>query len=104
MSTSTTEIYPPLAARVSIDADALEVALDDGRTITVPLAWYPRLLHALPAELANYRLIGNGSGIHWPDVEEDVSVAALLDGRASGESSASLSRWLAGRTSTAASV
>jgi hypothetical protein len=77
--------------------DALIVDLADGRTIGVPLTWFPRLVHATPAEKANWRLIGGGTGIHWPDVDEDVSVASLLAGRRSGESPESLRRWLADR-------
>jgi hypothetical protein len=69
----------------------------DGRTLTVPLAWYPRLAHGRPEERANWRLIGRGEGIHWPDLDEDISVDGLLAGRRSGESQASLARWLAER-------
>ncbi len=72
--------------------------LADGRTLAVPLAWYPRLLHATPAERANWRLIGNGQGIHWPDLDEDISVGNLLAGKPSGESQASFKLWREGRT------
>ena len=98
MSTSTTEAREPIATNISIQDDELSVDLYDGRRIAVPLAWYPRLLHATPVERLNYRLIGNGQGIHWPDLEEDISVEALLSGRASAEGGKSLQRWLAGRT------
>jgi len=89
----------PQAVAVSVDADVLSVGLSDGRTISVPLAWYPRLVHGSTAERRNFRLVGRGEGIHWPDLDEDLSVAGLLSGRPSGESQASLNRWLAGRES-----
>lgn len=86
--------------RLSVARDAtvtkgtLTVELSDGRTIAVPLAWYPRLVHASVRERGNWRLIGGGQGIHWPDLDEDVSVEGLLAGRPSGESQESFSRWL----------
>lgn len=86
-----------LAKNVLIDAEMLTVVLDDGRVISVPLSWYPRLYHGTPEERANFRLIGGGEGIHWPDLDEDVSVEDLLAGRRSGESEASLRRWLGRR-------
>ena len=73
------------------------VDLSDGRTITIPLAWFPRLFHGSPAERANWRWIGRGIGIHWPELDEDVSVEGLVLGRPSGEGPESLRRWLAGR-------
>ena len=82
---------------VQVKDDSLSVELADGRKISVPLGWYPRLAHATPAERADWKLIGSGSGIHWPAVDEDVSIAGLVAGRASAESQASLQRWLAGR-------
>ena len=100
MAISASEVRSPVAIAVSIGVDTLSVELDDGRTIVVPLAWYPRLLYATPSERATYRLIGKGSGIHWPDIEEDIRVEALLSGGASAESAASLKRWLASRSST----
>ena len=60
--------------------DTLSVSLRDGRTIIVPLAWYPRLLNASPAERKNWRVAGGGYGIHWPDVDEDLSTEGLLRG------------------------
>jgi uncharacterized protein DUF2442 len=77
--------------------DSLTVDLSDGRTVTVPLAWYPRLAHGTPTERNNWRLIGRGEGIHWPDLDEDISVASLLAGHPSGESQTSLHRWLESR-------
>ncbi|MGO9547481.1 MAG: DUF2442 domain-containing protein [Rhodomicrobium sp.] len=88
----------PRAISVSVTPDVLEVALDDGRTIAAPLAWFPRLVHGTEEERSRARLIGQGEGLHWPDLDEDVSVEALLAGRPSAESAASLKRWLAGRT------
>ena len=97
MATSETELRAPLALAVSIDDEKLTVDLDDGRTIAVPLAWYPRLVHASPAERTNFRLVGRGAGIHWPEVEEDISVDGLLRGKRCAESAASLAGWLATR-------
>jgi hypothetical protein len=78
--------------------DSLEVDIADGRTIIVPLAWYPRLLHGTEKERANWRASGAGFGIHWPDLDEDLSVEGLLDGRPSGESQQSFKEWLDRRT------
>ncbi len=94
MSFSTTEVSVPVAERVDVSEDTLTADLSDGRTISVPLAWYPRLVHAMPQERRNWRLIGGGAGIHWPDLDEDLSVEGLLAGRASGESQRSFKRWL----------
>jgi hypothetical protein len=65
---------------VRVTDDSISVDLFDGRTITVPLAWYPRLLHATPAQRANWRIGGAGYGIHWPDIDEDLSAQGLLQG------------------------
>ena len=97
MSTSGIEVREALAQRASVSEDVLAVDLADGRTITVPLAWFPRLSHGTLTERANWRLIGGGEGIHWPDLDEDISVESLLAGRGSGESPASLGRWLEAR-------
>lgn len=86
-----------LARRVQCTDDTLTVELSDGRTLQVPIAWYPRLLHGTREERNNWSLIGEGDGIHWPDLDEDISVEGLLEGRRSGESSKSLQRWLAAR-------
>jgi Protein of unknown function (DUF2442) len=94
MSISGTEVREAVAQGVTASDEALIVDLTDGRTITVPLTWFPRLAHGTPAERANWRLIGGGAGIHWPDLDEDISVESLLAGRRSGETQASLQRWL----------
>jgi hypothetical protein len=83
------------AVSVHFSEDSMAVQFDDGRTLTVPLAWYPRLLHGTPAERRHFKLIGAGEGIHWPELDEDISVEGLLSGRPSAETSASLARWLA---------
>ncbi len=97
MSISTVSLGVPLATHVTATDDTLTAELSDGRTISVPLAWYPRLLDATPAERDNSQLMGNGAGIHWPDLDEDVSVENLLLGQPSGESASSLQRWLDAR-------
>lgn len=97
MSTSETQLKEAAAQGVKIDDDALTVDLSDGRTIAVPLAWFPRLLHGTAAERSNWRLIGAGEGIHWPDLDEDIRIASLLAGRRSSETGESLRRWLASR-------
>ncbi|OGO45316.1 MAG: hypothetical protein A2W37_03940 [Chloroflexi bacterium RBG_16_63_12] len=94
MTTLQTEIQIAKAQNVTVTDDSLTVDLTDGRTISVPLAWYPRLVHSTPQERNNWRLIGNGEGIHWPDLDEDLSVEGLLLGRPSGESQRSFQRWL----------
>jgi Protein of unknown function (DUF2442) len=65
---------------VRVSEDTVSVDLFDGRTITVPLAWYPRLLHASPEQRANWRIAGAGYGIHWPDLDEDLTTQGLLQG------------------------
>ena len=82
------------AQNVSVTADTIAVDLSDGRTISVPLAWFPRLLHGTPEERNNWRFIGDREGIHWPDLDEDISVENLLAGKPSGESQSSFKRWL----------
>jgi hypothetical protein len=98
MTISPTEIRQVMAQGVRVTEDALIVDLTDGRTLSVPLAWYPRLAHGTPAEREHWRLIGRGEGIHWPELDEDISVDGLLAGRGSGETQASLQRWLRART------
>jgi Protein of unknown function (DUF2442) len=93
MSTLHTE-RDVFAESVQFSADSMTVLLDDGRSLSIPLAWYPRLMHGTIQEREKFELIGNGEGIHWPDLDEDISVEGLLAGRRSAESDASLSRWL----------
>ena len=97
MTTSPTDLRQVVAQEVRLSDDALIVDLVDGRTLSVPLTWYPRLAHGTVAERANWRLIGRGHGIHWPQLDEDISVEDLLAGRPSGETQASLQRWLQAR-------
>ena len=97
MATSGLEFEVPLATDLRVSTDSLEVELLDGRTLSVPLIWFPRLLHASPAERRNWRLIGRGGGIHWPEIDEDISIEGLLAGRTSGESQSSLRKWLDSR-------
>jgi hypothetical protein len=94
MTTSRVEIEIPNAVAVEITDESLTVELEDGRTLSVPLAWFPRLLHGTVKERANWELIGKGQGIHWENLDEDISVEGLLAGRHSGESQSSLKRWL----------
>lgn len=80
--------------------DTLSVDLGDGRTISVPLAWFPRIVNGTPKEQNNWRLIGRGEGIHWEDLDEDISIEGFLAGHASGESQASFKKWLDKRNSS----
>ena len=98
MNISRTKLGEALAQRVTASDEALSVDLADGRTITVPLAWFPRLSHGSPTERANCRLVGGGVGVHWPDLDEDIRVESLLARRRSGETRESLRRWLQART------
>jgi hypothetical protein len=93
MSTLITE-RDVFAESVMFPEDSMTVNLDDGRTLSLPLAWYPRLLHGTRQEREKYELVGEGEGIHWPALDEDISVEGLLAGRRSAESDTSLSRWL----------
>lgn len=97
MSTSAVELEIPDAVDVRVSEDTLSVELSDGRTISVPLDWYPRLTHATEQERADWRIIGRGHGIHWEAIDEDVGVEGLLAGRPSGESQSSFRKWLASR-------
>lgn len=104
MRTSTNDVADARAMDVDVTDDELIVQLEDGRTLAVPLVWFPRLLHGTRRERARWRLIGRGVGIHWPLLDEDLSVDGLLAGRRSGESQRSLQRWFDSRTSTRAST
>lgn len=97
MTSSPIDVRAALARDVRVTDNTLIVTLADGRTLTVPVTWYPRLAHGTPAERAEWRLVGRGGGIHWSRLDEDVSVDGLLAGRRSGESPGSLQRWLQGR-------
>ena len=97
MHTSVIELHVPNAENVTITEDTLTVDFSDGRTLSVPLTWFPRLIQASPEERNNWRLIGQGQGIHWEDIDEDISVEGLLAGKPSGESQESFKKWLQGR-------
>jgi hypothetical protein len=97
MSTLAVEIVEPRAQQVQIDEERLMIDLTDGRTVSVPLAWYPRLWHGNPEERLCFEIIGDGAYIHWPKLDEDLSVSGILAGRHSGESLESLQRWLDSR-------
>lgn len=95
MTSSTIDLIDlPVIQTIEITDDSLAVDLSDGRTITVPLAWYPRLLHGSLKERQTWRLISNGSGIHWPQLDEDISLKNIILGQPSGESQTSFQRWL----------
>lgn len=101
MSISTIEIEVPFAKDVAVTEATLSVELSDGRIISVPLTWYPRLVHATPSERKNWRIIGKGQGVHWPDLDEDISVEGLIVGKPSGESRTSFVKWLKQRSRSA---
>ena len=98
MTTSAPGLRVPDAVAVAVSESTLSVELSDGRTISVPLEWFPRLVHGTPEERSKWRFIGRGHGIHWDDLDEDISVEGLLAGRPSGESQNSFRNWLARRT------
>ena len=98
MRISANKVNIPPAEKVKITRDTVQVDLNDGRTISVPLAWFPRLQQAKAEERNNWRLIGKGQGIHWSDIDEDISIEDLLAGRPSGESQTSLKKWLEDRS------
>lgn len=87
------EVEDARAVRAEITEDELTVHLEDGRTVVTPLAWYPRLIFATPEERENFRITGPGYGLHWPELDEDLSVRGMLLGRSSGEGARSLKRW-----------
>jgi len=89
------------AHRVAVTEDGLVVNLIDGRSISAPLVWYPHLINGTAGERNNWRLIAGGEGIHWPDLDEDLSVEGIILGRASSESQASLKRWIEKRQAAA---
>ncbi|MEM1271142.1 MAG: DUF2442 domain-containing protein [Bacteroidota bacterium] len=97
MSSSLLELGDPRVQQVRVETEALVVDLQDGRSLAVPLSWYPRLWHATVEERQQWRLIGNGTGIYWSSVDEDISVRGLLAGKPSNERPESLKRWLSER-------
>ena len=99
MTTSAVKLDISDAVDVSVTDDTLTVELSDGRTISVPLEWYPRLVHGTKEERSNWRIIGRGQGIHWEDLDEDISVEGIISGKPSGESQSSFKKWLAQRNS-----
>ena len=96
MTTLTLNSIPSIQ-EVTVTEDTLTVELADGRTISAPVAWYPRLQHASAAGREKFTAIGDGHGIHWPDLDEDISAENLVCGEPSGESQKSFARWLASR-------
>lgn len=87
-------IEDPIATSVKVNQNELVLTLEDGRTLTIPLSWYPRLFHGTKKERSNFNLIGNGRGIHWPELDEDISIEGLIAGRPSSEKKDSLEKWL----------
>lgn len=96
MTTLTLEIEP-IAVEVTITDKKLLIELEDGRSLAIPLEWYPRLLHGTPEERQNYELLGDGYAIEWPELDEHIGIEGLLAGRRSSESQSSLERWLGKR-------
>lgn len=96
--TNSAEVTLARVLTVLITEDTLSVDLEDGRTISVPIGWYPRLAHGTDAERGNFTISGAGYGIHWPDLDEDIGVQGLLLGKPSSESPGSFERWLKRRT------
>ncbi len=97
MTSSGVDIQEPRALFVTISDEALSVDLVDGRTVIVPLVWFPRLWHGSKQERDNFETLGDGAYLHWPDLDEDLTIAGLLEGKRSGESPKSLKKWLAAR-------
>ena len=100
MTSSATEILEARARGIEVTEDALSVDLIDGRTIIIPLVWFPRLWHGNINERRRFEILGGGAYLHWPDLDEDLCVADLLAGRRSGESARSLKKWLEMRATT----
>ena len=98
MTTLAIELRMSSVQNVTVTEDSLTVDLSDGRTLSVPLTWFPRLLHGTPEERNHWRLIGDGEGIHWEDLDEDISVENLILGKPSGEGQKSFKKWLETRS------
>ena len=96
------EIATPRILAISLNEDYLILELEDGRILSVPIAWYPRLVHGTEAERQNFQISSAGFGIHWPELDEDIGVAGLLLGKKSTESPESFQRWLARRSALVA--
>ncbi len=99
MNTLAIEIQEARAQEIRVEEDKLVVDLVDGRTISAPLTWYPRLWYGTVQERSHFEIIGDGKYIHWPDLDEDLSITGILAGRHSGESAESLKKWLESRNS-----
>lgn len=94
MNTVMIEINKAKAKKITLSDDTIIIDLEDGRTISAPIAWYPRLLYGTKKERNNWLFIGDGEGIHWLDLDEDISVDNILFGKSSGESQRSFKKWL----------
>ena len=97
MSISATEVRDAQAQAVEVRGDTIFLDLVDGRTMTVPIVWYPRLWYGTKEERANFELLDEGRYIHWPELDEDLSIDGMVAGRRSGENAESLRKWLAAR-------
>lgn len=98
------QVAAPKAIHIAVTDDTLSVDLDDGRTIAVPIGWYPRLAAGTATERVNFSISGAGLGVHWPDLDEDIGVEGLLLGKKSTESPASFARWLEQRKAVGGST
>jgi hypothetical protein len=90
----------PLATQINVTEDKLVIELVDGRSLIIPLSWYPRLLNASHQEKQNWQLLGDGYAIEWIDLDEHIGIEGLLAGKRSGESHKSFARWLAARSAS----
>ena len=104
MNSVVVTITLPKILEVRVTEDSLIVDLEDGRTISVPLSWYPRLAYGTPEERQQFQIVGAGYGIHWPALDEDIGVEGLLLGKRSTESPASLAKWLASRKGKSSTI
>lgn len=98
MNSVTIYINSPRIIAFSISNDTLSIDLEDGRSLSVPISWFPRLAYGSEVERGNAYISGAGYGLHWPDLDEDLSVVGLLTGKKSGESPESLQNWLKSRS------